>query len=201
MIGSRKEEKVAANINYSQLLKKHGLSHKSLHWGSRDSQFKRFQILAEIGDLGRGSVLDVGCGLCDLYSYLCETGANVDYHGIDLEADMIAASRERFASLDLSVGDVLDLDGDAQYDYVVSSGIFTYFPDENAIFRAVGAMFEHARKGVAFNALSPWANNLHDGEINPDPLRLISKCTDLTTKLVLRHDYMPHDFTIYLYKE
>lgn len=192
---------MATNINYSQLLRKHGLSHRSLHWGSRDSQFKRFEILAGIADLAGESVLDVGCGLCDFYSYLGEAGVQVDYHGIDLEADMIAASRNRFASINLKVGDVLDLDGEAQYDYVVSSGIFTYFPDENAIFRAVAAMFEHARKGVAFNALSPWADNHHDGEINPDPLLLVSKCTGLTTNLVLRHDYMPHDFTIYLYKD
>jgi len=190
-----------AEINYSQLLREHGLSHKSLHWGSRESQFKRFEILADIGDLDGKSLLDVGCGLCDFFDYLSETGVHADYHGLDLEADMIAASRKRFASINLMVGDVLDLDGDAEYDYVVSSGIFTYFPDENAIFRAVAAMFDHARKGVAFNALSPWANDHHQGEINPDPLRLIEKCTDLTTNLMLRHDYMPHDFTVYLYKD
>jgi len=194
-------KKMNAEINYSQLLREHGLSHKSLHWGSRESQFKRFEILADIGDLDGKSLLDVGCGLCDFFDYLSETGVHADYHGLDLEADMIAASRKRFASINLMVGDVLDLDGDAEYDYVVSSGIFTYFPDENAIFRAVAAMFDHARKGVAFNALSPWANDHHQGEINPDPLRLIEKCTDLTTNLMLRHDYMPHDFTVYLYKD
>lgn len=194
-------KKLNANINYSRLLREHGLSYKSLHWGSHESQFKRFEILADIGDLDGESLLDVGCGLCDFFDYLSEMGVHADYHGLDLEADMIAASRKRFASINLMVGDVLDLDGDAKYDYVVSSGIFTYFPDENAIFRAVAAMFCHARKGVAFNALSPWANNHHPGEINPDPLRLIEKCTDLTKNLVLRHDYMPHDFTVYLYKD
>ena len=37
-------------------------SAKSLAWFSEEDQLKRFEILAEIGDLNNCSVLDIGCG-------------------------------------------------------------------------------------------------------------------------------------------
>src|SRR5688572_31025014 len=56
--------------HYDALVARHGLSHKALDWGSRDSQELRFSVLAAIADLRGCSVLDVGCGLADFCAFL-----------------------------------------------------------------------------------------------------------------------------------
>ena len=51
LIFSYKREESSTANRFSQLFIEHGVSHKSLNWGSREGQQLRFKILAEIGDL------------------------------------------------------------------------------------------------------------------------------------------------------
>jgi hypothetical protein len=53
---------------------------------------------------------------------------------------------------------------------------------------------------VAFNSLSAWATDQEAGEFYADPLRVVDFCRRITPRVVLRHDYHPRDFTVYLYK-
>jgi hypothetical protein len=60
--------------------------------------------------------------------------------------------------------------------------------------------FRVCKKGVAFNSLSVWAENKEEGEFYADPLNTLGFCSRLIKKVVVRHDYLPNDFTVYLYK-
>ena len=187
---------------YTDLLAKHGVSFRALDWGSQESQEKRFQIISEIGFANSDSVLDVGCGLGDLYLWLNENGLSMEYYGLDITEAMVIRARERFPKVHFKqgslVGEVVD---QKQTDYVVASGIFFLRKDDPVEYmqRCIVKMYELARKGVAFNSLSSWYK-ADDKEFRADPSAVLEFCKSLTRRVVLRHDYHDGDFTVYLYK-
>lgn len=61
--------------------------------------------------------------------------------------------------------------------------------------------FDGCRKAVAVNMLSTWADWYDRGRHYYDPVRTLRHARTLTRRVVLRHDYLPHDFTVYLYRE
>lgn len=192
---------------FSSSLLQHGHDFRALNWGSQKGQENRFRILCEIGIETADSVLDVGCGLGDLYGYLKKRGTKVDYSGLDITPDMIAAARDKFPEAQFREGSLLDAThlSDQSFDYVIASGIFYLRRDKpfQHLERSVRRMFELCRKGVAFNCLSTWAEPADDGsdEYREDPVRCLEFCRTLSPWTVLRTDYHPGDFTLYLRRQ
>ena len=48
--------------------------------------------------------------------------------------------------------------------------------------------------------LSAWAPVLRSDQYHADPVSVLDFCRTLTSRLALRHEYLPHDFTVYLYR-
>lgn len=188
---------------YQSLLAEHGDSFRSLDWGSRESQIKRFEILADIGISAGDSVLDVGCGLADFYEWLQQNRPGVNYSAIDITSEMIMRAKARFPDVDISNATIFDLkQPEKKYDYVVASGIFVFRKEnpEDYLLSTVQKMFSLCKKGIAFNSLSSWALKKTNEEFNANPSKVIDFARTLTPKVVLRHEYHPADFTVYLYK-
>jgi SAM-dependent methyltransferase len=188
---------------YSGLLRKYDGEPRAVDWGSRDSQALRFSVLAQIGRLEEASVLDVGCGLADLLDYFRLENLNIDYTGYDLTPEMIQSARRRFPQAKFKTHDLLiDQESFPLFDYVVASGIFYLRQSEPMLYLAtmVRRMFAACRKGVAFNTLSSMAPQPAPGEFYADPAQVLKACLGITPRVAIRHDYLPHDFTVYLYK-
>jgi len=189
---------------YSDLVEKHGAAPQALDWGSLAAQEKRFAALAQIGSLEGRSVLDVGCGLADLWGYLQRQGLNVDYTGYDLTPAMIERAKQRYPSVRLEVRNLLDEpEPPSRFDYVLASGIF-YLRRVNPMAyleTMARRMFALSRLGVAFNTLSVKALQQTPGEFYADPEAVRSLCLKIAPRVVIREDYLPHDFTVYLYKD
>ncbi len=204
MSGHRWRKDNERNVRiYSERVRQHGYDVKALGWGSRESQARRFAVLNEVGPLNGSSVLDVGCGLGDLYAWMRRKGLRVRYMGVDITPRMVDKARERFPKTQFRVCDVLDgSQAVAAHDYVLSSGIFTHGGRSAFEFlkAMVRRMFDLSKQALAFNCLSGWAEVKELGEFHADPLRVVSFCRTLTPRVVLRHDYHPRDFTVYLYR-
>lgn len=188
---------------YDRLVKEYGLSYRAADWGSQQSQQLRFRILFECGIGAADSVLDIGCGLGDFYAWLAERRPDVDYSGIDITPTMIEAARQRFPGINFDLADVyVQPDTTRSFDYVVASGIFAKRPTGGQVYleTAVARMFSLCRKGAAFNSLASWTEDKEEGEFYADPIETLQFCRTLTPRVVLRTDYHPRDFTIYLYK-
>ncbi|MBZ5647598.1 MAG: class I SAM-dependent methyltransferase [Acidobacteriia bacterium] len=187
---------------FTRLVKKFGDDSRALDWGSAESQQLRFSVLAQVGDLEGARVLDVGCGLGHFVDWLQSKKIQTRYTGIDITPRMIESSRHRFPALDFRVMNLLEEKSSEKYDYVVSSGIFAL--RQKSAFEYLQAMvkrmFESCTRGVAFNSLSSWAEHRDPGEFHADPVKVLAFCRKLTPKVVLRHDYHPRDFTMYLYR-
>lgn len=187
---------------YESLLTEHGRTFRALNWGSRESQQKRFDVLAGVGITAGDHVLDVGCGLADFNAWLIEHRPGVDYSGIDLTPGMVERARSRFPNVTILNKTIFDEDiSIGPFDYLIASGIFflrkknpkKYMED------CVLKMFNSATKGIAFNSLSTWAKYKTDGEFYAEPADVLDFCRKLSPYVVLRHDYHPADFTVYVY--
>jgi SAM-dependent methyltransferase len=188
---------------YANLLRQHGPTPLALDWGGRASQEKRFGVLAAIAPLHGTRVLDVGCGLADFYDFLQRRGIDVGYTGHDLNPEAIAQARERYPALRLEAGDLMDLADSKAFDYVFASGLF-YLRQASPweyLEASVRKLFGLSRRGLAFNSLSTLAPRRDASEFYADPARVLAFCLTLTPHVTLRHDYLPNDFTCYLYGE
>lgn len=174
-------------------------------WNSLQSQQVRFKILSEIGDFNNRSMLDVGCGFGDLYLFLKEQNVHLKkYVGIDMNPQMIAMASSRLPEAAFEVKNILDNELNEKYDYVVASGIFSLeMPDWQAVAeKIISKMYQLSEIAVGANFLSflttgeklPHAHYAHPAEM----INFVAK--NLSTRIVLRHDYRPNDFTIYIYK-
>jgi SAM-dependent methyltransferase len=187
---------------YDSLVERHGHHPKACDYGTARSQKIKFEVLAEVMLLRGRKVLDVGCGFADFADFLKVKHGRVHYVGVDLSSKMIQQGKRLYPKLDLRRGNVFK-DDLGQFDVVVANGIF-YLLGRNAellMKRAIRRMFASCTRALAFNSLSRWAQHKQAGEFYPDPLATLDFCRTLTPWVVLRQDYHPRDFTIYMYKK
>ena len=116
----RSQKEVAAFFRLHLHL--HGPNWRGLGWQSRRSQLRRFAVLLEVGPLANTRVLDIGCGVGDLYHYLRRRGIAVTYTGFDILPEMVAHARRRYPEAQFEVRDVLQGLGSERFDYVLCSG-------------------------------------------------------------------------------
>jgi ubiquinone/menaquinone biosynthesis C-methylase UbiE len=185
---------------YDSLVSKFGDSHKSCDYGSEERQKAKFLVLSQFISSKDSEILDVGCGTGEFYTLLQENVEIKLYQGIDLSKKMIDICRQKHPDVVFAQQNVLDVT--RKFDFLIANGIF-YLIQENSMEemqKIIKHMFQLAKKGIAFNSLSSWATKQESGEFYANPFKVLEFCSTLTSKLVLRHDYLPHDFTIYMYK-
>lgn len=200
----RRTENVRIADFYERRVARFGVSPHALDWGSRYSQEKRFEVLIEVDELSGHSVLDVGCGQADLFAFLDSRGIAAAYTGYDISPAVIESARRRFPGLELELVDLMaEHVAYPQFDYVVASGIFHLRPRGGYAYleSMVRQMYRCCRLGVAFNSLSSKSQQIDADKFVADPATVLDMCFDITTNVVVRHDYMPHDFTVYLYRD
>src|SRR5574337_306833 len=84
---------------YTSTLQAHGATPNGVDWANRPTQELRFVQLLKICDFTAPfSLDDLGCGYGALLAYLAwrHPEAEVDYLGVDLSNEMIAAARRRW---------------------------------------------------------------------------------------------------------
>jgi len=190
---------------YNKMLSEGENDFQKVGWGSKDSQEKRFQVLTEIADIQFCSILDVGCGLGAFFDYLTRQDYQFRYTGVDINPNMVREAQQRFPEIRFVCADITaesnELDSQS-FDYVFLSGALNLSADDHAttIQSVIKAMFGLANKGVAINFLSIFSDYFSAGEYYSNPEKMLQFGFDITPRVSLRHDYMPHDFTLYLYK-
>ena len=195
------DENYAAKLkrHYAPLALKHGDSFRAVDWGSELGQNLRFEVLLGCVDFRHLRILDVGCGVGHLVAYLKEHGFEGSYLGIDLVPEMIDKAKLHNSDFNFQVVKSLDEVEGFKPDLIIASGLFT-FADDLRFQATISQLFRLTCHALAFNSLSAWKENQQHNEFYADPIAAFNYCASLTKKIVFRHDYMPHDFSLYLYK-
>lgn len=189
---------------FNNRAKKYGKNIKTLDWGSERTQRLRFEALMQVGELQQSSILDVGCGFCDLYQYLLRSGIDAQYSGVDISDEIVSLSQPASTDFDLKVHDMFEKPDPREFDYVIASGIHYLKCDDNyqRMLTILNNMFCSARVGVATNFIRA-SHKLEVDEhvFTYDIDKVIAICEQITPYWSIRTDYLDHDATIYLYKK
>jgi len=191
---------------YKVLLERYGDNPETAQWSSRETQEKRFEILAEIDDLNETSILDFGCGTGHFATYLKSKGVEFSYTGVDIVEEFFEIGRKKNPS---SRFGVLENFENEKFDYVFISGVFNNKRRNNRKFyqESLKKLFGLCRKGVAFNMMSTYVDYKDAGLFYEPPERVFRFVKqELTPFVCLRHDYevkpgvVPFEFAVYAYR-
>jgi trans-aconitate methyltransferase len=173
--------------------------HGALGWRAEESQTRRFEVLAEVGDFAGASVLDIGCGHGDFKTFLDRRFERFRYIGIDLMPEFVALARERYAGRpdthffhsDFASAEL------PEADYVIASGALGYrCQDPEFPRRMIAKFFRAARCGLAFNLLDAAVFPAHDLLVGHDPRTVLELCRSLSANVRLVQGYLEDDFTV-----
>lgn len=187
---------------YSELFRKYGYDPKSVGWGSkRGKQSIRFEILCQIGNIKNKTILDVGCGFGDLYGYLKYKKIPIKYYGVDINPDLIRLGRKIYPKIKLEVRDIEKNKFRQKFDWVLASGITSHGSTYQHLQSVMTEMFRISKKGFAINFVSNMVDYKTKNLFYSSPEKIFSMARSLSNRILLRHDYMPYEFTLYVYKD
>ena len=112
--------------HYKELFKIYGKSVKSVQWSSPQTQHIRFKYLLQPIKKNE-SIIDIGCGFGDLYSYLVKNNFTTKYLGIDFIEEFIQEAKKGFQTQENVSFKQIDVINDKLpegYDWHVASGLF-----------------------------------------------------------------------------
>ncbi len=194
-------DKIRLTRFYEEALLKYGPgSAKALQWKNENSQHVRFVALSQIADLSGKSVLDVGCGVGDLYPYLQDHFTGIEYCGVDMVPGMIMAAEKKYPDVRFIHIDVLEFT--EQYDYVLASGALTFNMQSGKefYFEIITHMYSLAKRGVAFNVLDSEVYATDHEYLAYSYAEIAAVCEALNCQFVVSTEYEVGDFTVFLYK-
>ena len=189
---------------YNFHLKKFGDRPEALRW-TPQGQLRRYHMLADIAppsDLNNSTVLDYGCGTGDFYRFLKRRGIKVKYTGVDINENFIELAKKKYPECAFRVMCADDDELEGFYDYIFICGVFNLrVPGvEDDLKNALVTLFKHCNKGLALNALSSHTP-VKDPELHfTSPEEMVKfSLENLSPSVVLRHDRIPNDFTLFVY--
>ena len=174
-----------------------------LDWASAESQNARFEVLVVNVDLQDKSLLDVGCGLGDLSTFLKDRKINVHYTGLDIIEKMLTAAAAKHPNAKFICGDMFAEDASPLpegniFDVVFCSGTFNLNLGNNADFlpQAVGRLMAIASERVVFNLLNK--SVLFESETYAcyDPGQVLGWLARTGWDIRMIDGYLPNDFTL-----
>lgn len=201
---NEKDKKIIIN-RYEERLKKWGPVQKSLGW-FKGRQKYRFYFLKEIDNFElNDSVLDVGCGYGDLSAYLKDLGWKGKYCGIDIVPGLIEIARKKYPEEEFHLLDLQIEKFEFNYDWIFCSGALTTPTTDIDSYQHLEEMlrifYSICIKGISVNFFSPLVDYVVEGSFHPEFHKLIEIVTKFSKRFTIRHDYMPYEYTLYIYKQ
>ena len=207
MIFSEEDKKKVVE-RYSKRFADFGYSQKAVGWGEKGKQEFRFEVLASLWNFDNASVLDIGAGFGDLYKYLKSKWRIRKYQGLELVPALVQEGNKLFgqhADFNLSEANILDYPLDENYDFILISGLFNFklVGGDNYEFinRVMAKAFSKCNVGLAANFITDRVDYHEELIFNAQPEKIISISLSLTKNFVLRNDYFPFEYSVFLNKD
>ena len=191
---------------YTKRYKEFGYDPKSFGW-DKGKQEVRFDILTSQYNFENKHILDIGCGFGDLNKMLMKKASHYMYTGFDLVDVLLREARKKYQNRNVNFikGNILNLRSQHKYDYAISSGIFNYRLSGGNNYEFIEAVMEKALRmtndGIAFDFLSDKVDYRLGHTFHRSPEKILSIAYRFSRNIVLRNDYMPFEFTIFIFKD
>ena len=175
----------------------------ALGWRRVESQIKRFEVIAAVGDLNGCTLLDVGCGYGDLKEFLDQRFSGFTYIGIDQMPEFIAEAKARYEShpntyftqTDFTKADFPTVD------YVIASGALGYRCDDPDFYAdMIRKMYQATTQALVFNMLDA-SRFPHDQLlVGHDRDKIAAFCRTLSPRVTVTEGYLEDDFTVFMFR-
>lgn len=193
-------------LRYNQRLSKYGYSPQSLGW-TKGKQDIRFDILTSLYNFENKSILDIGCGFGDLNKILSVKAKEYWYNGIDIVGELLEIGSEIYKGENIifQQGEFLNMKFNKNFDYAIASGIFNHKLKDGNNYDFIKSSIEKGlsvvRDGIAFDFLSDKVNYKNDNNFYSSPEGILSLAYEYSRNVVIRNDYMPFEFSIFIFKD
>ena len=161
----------------------------------------RFQKIYEAGIGNNDSILDVGCGVAHLHTFLSNQGWSGKYLGFDPNKKAIDLVDEDINVMEGTIEDLGEVAEWNKFDWAISNGVFNLGLKEEHTFWIIENMISHANKGIIFNMfVAPYTDPNYEAY---DPELVKQKLSKFNhSKIEIIEGYMIDDaeFTVYFYK-
>lgn len=193
-------------LQYRRAFIEHGDTPEAVLW-PRGRQALRFNALTRHFREGEFSVLDYGCGLGHLKTYLDQYSCNYKYYGVDLVPEFVVAVQIKFPTAQIQLVDTFT-DVKTSVDHVVASGVFNLFQgsDKEAyvlyVHAALMHLFSLARVSLSINFMTDRVDFMQPQALhmNVEDITQFMR-SNLSPRLVVDESYMPYEFTIVVFKD
>lgn len=176
-------------------------------WNREESQRMRFHVLSKLFRSKQDfSVLDIGCGLADFFSYLHQEGyKNIDYTGFDINKIFISEAKKKHPAANLFCGSYNEIFAlNKKFDYAIGCGIHAFGENQESVHQyfidKFTGLFPILSVGFGVNFLSVYSKNPDSISVYHDPSKVFHLVKQRFDKASLFHNYLPNDFTILVEK-
>jgi len=190
------------NLHYSPRVDETKENYDILDWADKEAQFKRFHVLSENINLSNKTVLDVGCGLGDLYRHLqAERNIPKQYTGTDLVEPMIELAKIQQPNCEFICCDIFaEPPANRKFDVVYCSGIFNLKTEDNMhylefVVESVKKLLSENGK-IVFNFLNERVEQQYDHCFYYSPEEVKATISKSFEKIKVIDDYLINDFTV-----
>jgi SAM-dependent methyltransferase len=197
----KKVEKI--KTYYQPKLDKDQPDYKVLGWESEEAQKLRFAVLTDNIKLNGKTILDVGCGLGNLFQFIRSKNIQVKYTGIDILGEMIDRATGNNPGGTFMLLDIFNDNPfpEKSFDVIYTSGIFNLNLGNNKEFlsKAVSLFAKTAREALIFNLLHIASPDREDKYYYFDPLEVKKIIDDLSLgfkSVEIIEQYLKNDFTV-----
>lgn len=170
---------------------------------SKRSQLMRFEAFIQMNALYGKTILDVGCGAGDLWRHLQARDIECKYTGFDISSSMVRRCQERFPEAVFESGDFNEWSRGKQFDYSLAIAIHNIKAEGG-----LDILKQTTLRQFEISKIAAHVSILTDRYSGFDPQiqawraeDILGMALEITPYVVLRHDYLPHDFSVTLYHE
>jgi SAM-dependent methyltransferase len=166
-------------------------------------QRMRFASFLQMHDVGGCSVLDIGAGVGDLWGWFTQHGIRCEYHGIDVSQGMVERARARFPGTLFEVQDLDTWNPGRTFDFTVAFAIHNVRVDgaDAILRRTLSRQFALCARAAHVSLLTDRYSGFADHIQAWRAEEILTLALSVTPYVVLRHDYLPNDFSATLYRQ
>ena len=151
------------------------------------------------------SILDFGCGLGGLYTFLKRRYTNFRYKGVDIVKEFINENKRNFPAVSFELISSYEAIQN-QFDYIISSGVFNiqYSPgtsNEPYIFKAISHLFSMASVSLSLDFMHDEVDYQQENAHHQNIISLYSFVIEnLSRRVIIDRSTFPYEFTITIFK-
>ena len=122
---------------------------------------------------------------------------------VDINPNLIKIPKEKHLDACFEIKDILIDEINHKFDWALLSGVFNFKLSDNKSFiqNMFKKMFKICNKGVAADFMSTYVDFKNEDAYYASPEQIFSFCKTISKRVMLRHDYMPFEFCVYIYKD